>query len=155
MPGYRTHDAIGLVTAIPMSSGVFTISNIILHNQNHALSVAGVFAVSHILNTILLSPDMDIDSRIYYRWGILRFIWWPYKQLVHHRSKFSHSAIGGLIRMVYILIFCAVILAAASMDTLNHISMWLVTHYVYALIVFLGSASASFIHVMADFWRPD
>ena len=50
----------------------------------------------------MLSPDLDLDSSIYQRWGPLRFLWWPYQKILPHRSVFSHSfVVGPLLRLLY------------------------------------------------------
>jgi len=63
---------------------------------------------------ILISPDLDLEDRtlskgIMWRssclvgaiWSIL---WWPYSQVVYHRSILSHGPIiGTLLRLVYLV----------------------------------------------------
>ena len=54
---------------------------------------------------LMLSPDLDLDSSIYRRWGPLRFLWWPYQKVMPHRSIFSHSfVVGPLIRLLYFFV---------------------------------------------------
>ncbi len=51
----------------------------------------GVIATSaHFLGGIYLSPDLDIVSRPYKRWGWMRWIWIPYQKFIPHRSPLSH-----------------------------------------------------------------
>lgn len=48
-------------------------------------------------------PDLDINSRPYQRWGVLRWLWWPYQRLIRHRSVLSHSPfLGTAIRISYL-----------------------------------------------------
>lgn len=42
---------------------------------------------------LLLSPDLDTRSRPFYRWGVFRFIWWPYQWAIRHRSGLSHGVV--------------------------------------------------------------
>lgn len=50
------------------------------------------------------SPDMDVTSLPYNRWGIFRILWRPYRDLLPHRSFWSHTpAIGTAIRVAYCL----------------------------------------------------
>ena len=62
---------------------------------------------------LLLSPDLDIRSRPFYRWGVFRFIWWPYQWMIRHRSPLSHGIIiGSWLRLLYLsavlaLLYCA------------------------------------------------
>ena len=49
--------------------------------------------------------DLDLNSREYRRWGLLRFLWLPYRNLVPHRSWISHGLVlGGVIRVAYLLL---------------------------------------------------
>ena len=53
----------------------------------------------------MISPDLDLNSSIYQRWGPLRFLWYPYQKLVPHRSWISHSwVMSPLLRVAYLLI---------------------------------------------------
>jgi uncharacterized metal-binding protein len=53
---------------------------------------------------MMFGPDLDIQSRQYARWGLLRFLWWPYKVILPHRSRLSHSILlGTLVRVIYFL----------------------------------------------------
>ena len=59
----------------------------------------------------MFGPDLDIQSRQYTRWGPLRFLWWPYKVALRHRSRWSHSImLGTLIRVIYFLIVITLVL---------------------------------------------
>jgi uncharacterized metal-binding protein len=45
---------------------------------------------------------------------VFRFIWWPYKVMFRHRSRWSHGIIfGTLIRVVYFAFMIALLAAAA------------------------------------------
>jgi uncharacterized metal-binding protein len=65
----------------------------------------GVIAASaHLLGGLFLSPDLDLVSRPYNRWGVLRWLWMPYQRLVpRHRHWLSHApVVGSLIRLLYL-----------------------------------------------------
>ncbi len=64
----------------------------------------GIIAgASHFLGGYWLSPDLDIKSRPFLRWGILRFMWLPYQRLIPHRSPLSHAPVlGSVIRLLYL-----------------------------------------------------
>lgn len=54
---------------------------------------------------LMLSPDLDIKSKPWRRWGLLRFLWTPYQKVVPHRSVLSHSPlIGTAGRLIYLAI---------------------------------------------------
>lgn len=150
MPDHRTHDIIGILTAVPMTAGVYTSTWIYTNNIDTTVYVAGVFCVSHLFSTIFLSPDMDIDSRIYRRWGILRVLWYPYQRIISHRSIFSHSIIGGIVRMLIILIWLAILAMLGGKETIDMAMGLALANPIYILAVLLGSASASGMHVLAD-----
>lgn len=100
MPGHRTHERTGLFTAPVVAAG----------SIYYGLSVptTGILVLGYIFSTYFLSPDLDHDvgAASYRRWGILRFIWYPYKRLVHHRSWISHSGpISATLKIVYLLVW--------------------------------------------------
>jgi len=49
----------------------------------------------------LLSPDLDLKSRPWKRWGVLRVLWLPY-QRIPHRHWLSHGVLVGSVgRVLY------------------------------------------------------
>ncbi len=66
----------------------------------------GIIAgASHFLGGYWLSPDLDIKSRPFLRWGILRFMWLPYQRFIPHRSPLSHAPVlGSVIRLLYLAV---------------------------------------------------
>jgi len=174
MPGYRTHDTIGVVTSVPFVWGVYVVGYNIHYDTHYALGMAATFGASHLFNTFYMSPDMDLNSRIYNRWGVLKVMWYPYKQIIGHRSKLSHSALGGILRSIYLLGIIAVLWLALRgfaqfigdfffEETLKQLMMhiWRVfiingkDSLLFVAAILVGSASASWVHVVADHWRPD
>lgn len=68
----------------------------------------------------LLSPDLDIRSRPFYRWGVFRFIWWPYQWMVKHRSGLSHGILfASWLRLIYLSAVLILFYLGASL-TLSH-----------------------------------
>jgi uncharacterized metal-binding protein len=59
---------------------------------------------SYYLGGMYLSPDLDLISRPYKRWGFLRWLWLPYQRLIpRHRHWLSHGpVIGSAVRLVYL-----------------------------------------------------
>jgi uncharacterized metal-binding protein len=133
---------------------------------------------SHIWATWMLSPDLDIDSAIYDRWGPLRWLWWPYQRLVPHRHWVSHSGVSGVLRLAYLTVAIwavlwvlswlgqAVLGLAGVPDYQQQFLTWL-TSSVQAsgtrpiLLIMAGVVIADLLHVSADlitseikgFWR--
>ncbi len=67
------------------------------------LELGIIAGASHFLGGYWLSPDLDIKSRPFLRWGVLKIIWLPYQRLIPHRSPLSHAPVlGSLIRLVYL-----------------------------------------------------
>ena len=95
MPSGQTHDRITL-WSLPVVTGL-TVA--LTWSSNLTLLVSGGFLFSG----LILSPDLDLKSRPFKRWGWLRWIWIPYQKVMHHRSIFSHGPIiGTTLRVLYL-----------------------------------------------------
>src|SRR5215208_6856916 len=130
MPSGKTHDAITFILAAPTFLAAWGLTG------NPVL--AGLATVTMIFGGLMFGPDLDIQSRQYTRWGVFRFLWWPYKVMFRHRSRWSHGIIfGTLIRVVY---FAAVVTLLA----------WAC---VYARAVFLSGGAAPGWREVAEVWR--
>jgi uncharacterized metal-binding protein len=100
MPSGRTHDSITL-WSLPLLAGL-TLG--VTKSGTLALLVSGAFLFSG----LMFGPDLDIHSQQYKRWGVLRWIWLPYRKSMRHRSRLSHGFLLGTIgRMVYLAIWLA------------------------------------------------
>src|SRR5436305_9344184 len=100
MPDGKTHDkitVIGAVAAVPAWA--------FLAPPPHEWSVGLTLFGATLFSGLMLSPDLDLDSSIYRRWGPFRFLWWPYQKIMPHRSVASHSLLlGPLLRILYFLV---------------------------------------------------
>src|SRR5258708_1756676 len=97
MPNGRTHDIITFVSAAAATPVVLTSPL-----PEIGTVTAAVLVGSYLLSGLIFSPDLDLQSRPFRRWGPLRFIWIPYQKMIPHRSWVSHSFIfGPLIRVLY------------------------------------------------------
>lgn len=95
MPSGKTHDVITLVLAPPTFAAAWGLTG-----GDWALAVAATAAM--LFGGLMFGPDLDIQSRQYTRWGVFRFLWFPYKIVFRHRSRWSHGLVfGTLIRVVY------------------------------------------------------
>jgi len=82
------------------------------------------FVLTYLFATYFLSPDLDIDSTPYKRWGVFRDLWYPYKKLIKH-GGISHHPIAGPISILLnlfiillpLLVFAKVILGIQSIST--------------------------------------
>lgn len=95
MPSGRTHDSITLWSLPIVAATTFGLTQ----NGNLTLLVSGGFLFAG----LMFGPDLDIYSQQYKRWGILRWIWLPYRRSLKHRSIFSHGAIIGTIGRIFYL----------------------------------------------------
>ncbi|TAD79749.1 MAG: hypothetical protein EA001_03130 [Oscillatoriales cyanobacterium] len=67
------------------------------------LNVATWIMLGCWLGGYFLSPDLDIRSRPFQRWGPLRSLWLPYQKSIAHRSAWSHAPIiGTTLRLLYL-----------------------------------------------------
>jgi uncharacterized metal-binding protein len=121
MPGLRsrettthqTHDQIGAYAAAALLPASYAVLTLAL-DEPPAAAYSGALVVicAHLWATWVLSPDLDIDSAIYDRWGPFRWLWLPYQKIIPHRSWFSHSGISGALRLLYLggALWCALYL---------------------------------------------
>jgi uncharacterized metal-binding protein len=105
MPSGRTHDAITIILAAPTFVAAWGVTG--------SLALALVATVAMLFGGFMFGPDLDIQSRQYARWGIFRFLWFPYRVLFKHRSRWSHGIIfGTLIRVLYFTLVLALLVSA-------------------------------------------
>lgn len=93
MPSGKTH--------IKINWGVLVLLNILIciFYSDISIKYYVFFNISFLLVSYYISPDLDIDSSVYRRWGLLRWIWYPYKELMKHGNS-SHSFIWGPISIM-------------------------------------------------------
>ena len=106
MPSGRTHDAITILLAVPTCAAAWGLTGSVL--------LALTTTVAMLFGGLMFGPDLDILSRQYTRWGPLRCLWWPYRVVFRHRSRWSHGIIfGTLIRVVYFALVLTLVACAA------------------------------------------
>src|ERR671933_365414 len=104
MPSGKTHDLVTVALAPPTFAAAWGLSG-------GSLTLSAAATAAMLFGGLMFGPDLDIQSRQYTRWGPLRLLWWPYKVVFRHRSRWSHGIIfGTLIRVVY---FAAVVTLVA------------------------------------------
>ncbi|MDL5050494.1 metal-binding protein [Oscillatoria amoena NRMC-F 0135] len=102
MPSGATHDRVTLWSLPLITGAAFSLTR----NGELTLLVAG----GYLFSGLLLSPDLDLQSRPYKRWGWLRWLWIPYQKMLSHRSVLSHGlVIGTLLRVFYLGLWIALI----------------------------------------------
>ncbi len=114
-------------------------------------------AVGFIFGGYWFSPDLDTHSNCLKRWGIIRFIWWPYRKTIRHRSFFSHGPlIGTLVRVLYL--FTLIYLLAQSLNILNQKEIFifkdlinfLIDHTKESTFIILGIEASAWLHLIKD-----
>ncbi|MFM8294105.1 MAG: metal-binding protein [Microcystaceae cyanobacterium] len=103
MPSGRTHDRL-IWWGLPFVIGITYAGT-----RQGGLTV--VTSVGYLFSGLMFGPDLDIHSVQYKRWGWLRWVWLPYRQLLRHRSYFSHGfLLGTLFRLLYVATWGSLIL---------------------------------------------
>jgi len=99
MPSGRTHFIIEAVLLVAWAAG-----GLLLVAQGRVLLVHSLlFLAGYAFSMLFLSPDLDLaDSRAYRRWGVLRWIWYPYALVFRHRRLSHHLLLGPLSRVGYL-----------------------------------------------------
>lgn len=105
MPSGRTHDRITFLLVPPTAAAAYYFTGDWI--------VTLIVTATMVFGGLMFGPDLDIQSRQYTRWGPLRFLWWPYKVALPHRSRLSHSILlGTWIRVIYFLLVVTITFAA-------------------------------------------
>jgi uncharacterized metal-binding protein len=98
MPSGKVHDRITLVGAA-VAAPVFFLA---APPEWRDPWVCGTLVGATLFSGLMLSPDLDLDSSIYRRWGPFRVLWWPYQKALPHRSFLSHSLVlAPALRIAY------------------------------------------------------
>ena len=156
MPSGATHDRITL-WSLPLVTGA-TLA--ITRSSELTLWVAGGF----LFGGLMLSPDLDLRSRPFRRWGWFRWLWIPYQKSLHHRSFISHGVlIGTVVRVIYLLFWIAVFgfaigviavqfsaIAWGWTDLGEWIGRTLKEHRWSGLALFVGLELGSISHILGD-----
>lgn len=163
MPSGRTHDRITVYSLVPMLGAVA------LATQS-AVQTA-LFGGGFLFSGLMFGPDLDIHSLPYKRWGLLRWIWLPYRRAMAHRSMLSHGPLlGTLFRLLYLatwlLLFAAVAIVCWAQlkspehwQTLSLVQLeWILRRLqqeiqrypLEALLLFLGLEAGAMSHAMSD-----
>lgn len=148
MPSGRTHDALTVTTGI---LGIPVVAAFMIPGET-SLGILGTALAGYLISGLACSPDMDTESVVYYRWGFLRWLWFPYQFLIPHRSRLSHGLLlGPAIRLVYLgLIFWAwMALVAVSSETG---ALWwaVILEWDGSLYFLAGWVASSMLHSIAD-----
>ncbi len=102
MPSGRTHDSITLWSLPIVAGSTF--------GQTQSATLTLIVSGCFLFSGLMFGPDLDIYSQQYKRWGVLRWIWLPYRKSMRHRSFLSHGLIVGTgLRILYLSVWIAVV----------------------------------------------
>lgn len=106
MPSGRTHDIVTYALVPP--------TFILAHWYWGDLLVSAVATAAMVFAGLMFGPDLDVYSKQYRRWGLLRFIWYPYTAALGHRSRLSHGLVfSTAFRVLYFLVIILLLSTAA------------------------------------------
>ena len=104
MPGDATHTRAALAACV-------LVSIVMCHYEVAILTIFYV-AIIFMFGTMYVSPDLDINSKPYQRWGTFRLLWKPYTDYVPHRGRLSHNLIIGPIMLcIWMTMMFAIVVA--------------------------------------------
>ena len=117
------------------------------------------FAAAYIFATRYLSPDLDINSKPYQRWGALRVLWYPYMKVFKHRQASHNLIIGPLsvvlyltlivVPVVYGIMYMWIPIAECTIAYVQQIELTR-ENWVLVAIVVAGFISAGWTHILTD-----
>jgi len=139
MPNGRTHDIITAVTA-PVVAGI-------TYCLTKEVKTTSIILVLFLFSSLMFNGDLDIDSRPYNRWWLLKMIWIPYQLIFEHRSIFTHGLIiGTIIRILYI---GAIPFTLCAFKGQTHVlTNMMALHTI--IIIFIGLELGSAVHTISD-----
>jgi uncharacterized metal-binding protein len=80
-----------------------------------SVEIGLVVGLSHFVGGWYLSLDLDLKSRPFLRWGVLKSIWVPYQDRIPHRHWLSHApVIGSVVRLFYLAAWLSPLLLIPS-----------------------------------------
>ncbi|WP_048129186.1 MULTISPECIES: metal-binding protein [unclassified Methanosarcina] len=106
MPNGKTHTKINIILLFGILLGLHTHyikSHIPLEYLE--FDTIAIFSFALLFGTYYLSPDLDTKSEPFKRWGILKYIWWPYQKIFKHRGKLHHPLSGPIIIISTVSLF--------------------------------------------------
>ena len=146
MPSGKTHlkiEAMILVLWAGLSVGLML-------KEWITISQTLLFFGAYVFSMFLMSPDLDLSkSDAFGRWGLLRWIWFPYAWIFRHRQMSHHPLLGPLSRILYIGILVLAGTFVYLVSTGNP-GPRLRLSAVVMLPVFLGLYLPNIEHILAD-----
>ena len=113
-----------------------------------------VSTLAFLIGGLWLSPDLDTNSRPYQRWGPLRWLWWPYRKTLRHRSILSHTpVVGTLVRVGYglgIVLLLSGLLHPWGAPSSSEVLIWLKQQERLLWVALVGVEASAWLHLLQD-----
>ncbi|MDW7733165.1 MAG: metal-binding protein [Methanolobus sp.] len=146
MPDGKTHEMINAAVLMVAISGLIYLATLrepAAFARYLNIYTILIFAVAYMFATFFLSPDLDINSKPYRRWGLFKILWWPYKVIFKHRG-FSHNLVLGPLSIVMNLALIVVpVLLLAGIELRN-----LPLDFIMAAVA--GMVLSMEVHIISD-----
>jgi uncharacterized metal-binding protein len=105
-----------------------------------------VIGIGFYIGTEFVTPDLDVDSSAYKRWGRLRILVLPYKWLFKHRQSSHNIFYGAIVRILYI----TAIIAVSYYLIFKSLPLGNILFPVHIIIFLGGIIAANALHVILD-----
>ncbi|VVB56167.1 Uncharacterised protein [uncultured archaeon] len=141
MPGYNKHRIFNYI--------VFIVVALILYFENIFSFSSGMLlaiCLGFYIGTEFVTPDLDVDSAAYKRWGRLKILMLPYKWLFKHRQSSHNIFYGAIVRILYI----SVIILGFYYLIFKSLPQEFTFSYVYVIVFLIGIIIANALHVILD-----
>lgn len=158
MPLGKTHDRITWIFYPPFAYIVWDFSN--------NVTIVMLYSIAYLFSSFMFSGDLDLVSQQSKRWGLLRWIWIPYRKMFRHRSKFTHGIVlGTIVRILYLFLIFSILFSLLYFITFKTspflhkeltsetaIFLQLTTKQpkIYFLAIFLGLSCGALVHTLSD-----
>ena len=114
-----------------------------------------VSTLAFLMGGLWLSPDLDTNSRPYQRWGPLRWLWWPYRKALRHRSVLSHAPVlGSLVRIGYLIGIALLLTGLAHPPSSTDLLSWMQQQWSrperLLLVALIGIEASAWLHLVQD-----
>lgn len=97
MPDYATHQKVNAIVLVIFT----TFSHALMITYDYTISLNHLIgALSFVISSWCLSPDLDTKSKPFYNWSYLRFIWTIFHKFSTHRG-ILHSCILGPVVLTF------------------------------------------------------
>lgn len=157
MPSGKTHDKIAIISIIPI---IFIAIKLFGINTKPMY----LYGISSFFSQFMLSPDLDVKSSQHKRWGLLKFLWLPYRLIFKHRSRFSHGLIfGPVFKIAYIIAVIAFLYFSFCFFIEYNYNISILPYFLKSLNIFLkqnmsfyfipltaGVFTGTLIHTLSD-----